>query len=80
MSGKWEAIRSRGRIIYWRFAADAAPGGAVSKRDSGWRALRYGPPPALPSTNRDLGTFPTWQAARRAVESDVKANPDGGAA
>lgn len=80
MSGKWEAIRSRGRIIYWRFATDAVPGGAVSKRDSGWRALRYGPEPTPHIGRRELGYFTTWQAARRAVENDVKANPGGGAA
>lgn len=68
MTGVWEPVHQytegRGPIIYWRFVVDGRQVGAYSRKPDGFRALLYRPH----QTALELGMFPTWREARRAVQ------------
>lgn len=76
-SATWHRVPTSGRTSYWQYRAERGPLGATSRQDDGrWRALRYGPDPSRPHVGRrDIGTYPTWQQARRAVEGTIGKEP-----
>lgn len=75
----WEPVHARidgtGGIVYWRLLdEDRRSLGAVSNHGRGkWHALvyLYEPGRKQNSGRRSLGEFPSWQAARRAVQREV---------
>lgn len=69
----WEPVHEyagRGRIVYWRLKRAGRSMGAVTHREHGWEGLTYGSNQNHHGGKR-LGSFQSWQAARRAVESAV---------
>lgn len=74
----WEPVHERagrrGRIVYWRLKRGGQSIGAVIHREYGWEGKTYGP-----GGNHDggklFGSFQSWQAARRAVETEVLQAP-----